>query len=97
MLVVLENVVERRMHVYQVHLRGQESAAQFTGTFSATDLSYLTAPRLGRAFDLEYYKAYVMPNGQIALTKKPDYGDCATVNLARLVTALRIAVSERRS
>ncbi|TYQ19624.1 UNVERIFIED_ORG: hypothetical protein JN05_00991 [Zoogloea ramigera] len=34
-----------------------------------------------------------MPNGQIALARKPDYLDCATVELASLVEALRIAIT----
>lgn len=84
------------MLVYQVHLAGQEAVPPFSGTFSAADITHLVAPRIGRAFDLEHYKAYVLPNGQIALMQKPDYTVCATLNLAELINALRAALNTKR-
>lgn len=78
---------------YQVHLGDQEAGPPFSGTFSAADFTHLVAPRIGRAFDLEHYKAYVLPSGQIALMRKPDYSVCATLNLAELVNALRAALN----
>jgi hypothetical protein len=77
---------------YLVKLGGQGSQ-QFRGTFSDADFTHLLSPRVGRAFDLEHFKAYVMPDGQIALARKPDYVDCATVELALLVEALRTAIT----
>lgn len=81
---------------YQVSLGAQETGPQFTGTFSATDLTHLVTPRIGRAFDLEHYKAYVMPSGQISLIRKPEYTVCATLNLTVLVDALRTAINTER-
>lgn len=78
---------------YLVQMGGQEQSPPFTGTFSDADFTHLLSPRVGRAFDLEHFKAYVMPNGQIALARKPDYVDCTTVELASLVEALRIAIT----
>ena len=82
------------MLMYLITFTCDISATVFCGSFSARDVQRLRAPRRGRTFDLDNFKAYVDVNDDIWLAKKPDYFECATLKYSVLWCNLAQALKE---